>query len=114
MDTLGTKGKEKASDDGLFTERLEMLFDQCLANLRTFAYREGRPFEEVGVRDGGKIVRGRLSMSSRRLGGVWQSCTAKFSLAVPRPNLLRMMIRSVVRCFLIFEPHSRYRSVVFS
>ncbi|KAI1797120.1 hypothetical protein LXA43DRAFT_1138024 [Ganoderma leucocontextum] len=47
MDALDAKGKQKATDDGLFTERLEMLFEQCLGNLRTFADREGRPFEEV-------------------------------------------------------------------
>ncbi|PIL35579.1 hypothetical protein GSI_02307 [Ganoderma sinense ZZ0214-1] len=47
MDALDTKGKEKATDDALFTERLEMLFEQCLGNLRSFADREGRPFEEV-------------------------------------------------------------------
>ena len=52
MNALNTKGKEKASDDALFTERLELLFEQCLASLRSFADREGRPFQEVGVGDG--------------------------------------------------------------
>ncbi|KAH9945182.1 uncharacterized protein BXZ73DRAFT_73369 [Epithele typhae] len=45
MDTL--KGKEKASDDVFFMERLEMLYEQGLSDLRAFAERESRPFDEV-------------------------------------------------------------------
>ncbi|KAH9935262.1 hypothetical protein B0H21DRAFT_759281 [Amylocystis lapponica] len=37
-------------DDDLFLERLETLFDKSLADLRTFAEREARPFEDVRKR----------------------------------------------------------------
>ncbi|KAI0359858.1 hypothetical protein OH77DRAFT_873452 [Trametes cingulata] len=46
--TSTSKGKEKATaDDVLFLERLEMLYEQSLADLRAFAEREDKPFEEV-------------------------------------------------------------------
>ena len=44
---LNDKGKEKATDDGFFMERLEMLYEQSLGDLRSFAEREGRSYEEV-------------------------------------------------------------------
>ena len=48
MDPLTVdKGKEKATDDGFFMERLEMLYQQHLGDLRAFAEREGRPYDEV-------------------------------------------------------------------
>lgn len=51
MESFGTKGKEKATDDALFLERLEMLFEQSLVDIRAFAERECRAFDEVcGIR----------------------------------------------------------------
>ncbi|KAI0649105.1 hypothetical protein C8Q79DRAFT_948831 [Trametes meyenii] len=47
MDEFNGKGKEKATDDALFLERLEMLYQQNLSDLRAFAERESRPFDEV-------------------------------------------------------------------
>ncbi|RDX57295.1 hypothetical protein OH76DRAFT_1334682 [Lentinus brumalis] len=48
MDSFSLKGKEKATaDDGFFMERLEILYEQSLAELRAFAEREGRAYEEV-------------------------------------------------------------------
>ena len=48
MEPLDTKGKAKASDDdAFFMERLEMLYEQNLADLRMFAERECRSFDEV-------------------------------------------------------------------
>ncbi|OBZ72193.1 hypothetical protein A0H81_07963 [Grifola frondosa] len=44
------KGKERAMDYDLFLERLEMLYDQSLTEIRAFAEREARPFEEVRKR----------------------------------------------------------------
>lgn len=49
MDFSSTKGKERATDDGFFMERLEMLYEQSLGDLRAFAEREGRSYEEVSV-----------------------------------------------------------------
>lgn len=45
-----SKGKERASSDeeGLFQERLETFLNKELADLRAFAEREGRLFDEVG------------------------------------------------------------------
>lgn len=42
-----SEGKSRASEDGLFLERLGALFDKTLADIRTFAEREGRSFGEV-------------------------------------------------------------------
>ncbi|KAI0833482.1 hypothetical protein BC628DRAFT_1507326 [Trametes gibbosa] len=50
MENVDEKGKAKATDDALFLERLEMLYDQSLADLRAFAEREERPFNEVRKR----------------------------------------------------------------
>ncbi|KAI0635935.1 hypothetical protein C8Q77DRAFT_1270176 [Trametes polyzona] len=47
MDTVSAKGKERATDDALFLERLDMLYEQSLSDLRAFADRENRPFDEV-------------------------------------------------------------------
>ncbi|KAI0671746.1 hypothetical protein C8Q78DRAFT_1030674 [Trametes maxima] len=47
MDGFDGNGKEKATDDALFMERLEMLYQQNLSDLRAFAERESRPFDEV-------------------------------------------------------------------
>ncbi|KAI0775220.1 hypothetical protein BD413DRAFT_471784 [Trametes elegans] len=47
MESFDAKGKERATDDALFLERLEMLYEQNLADLRAFAQREDKPFEEV-------------------------------------------------------------------
>ncbi|KAI0749334.1 hypothetical protein C8Q80DRAFT_1269231 [Daedaleopsis nitida] len=48
MDFSSAKGKERATDaDGFFMERLEMLYEQSLADLRAFAEREGRTYQEV-------------------------------------------------------------------
>ncbi|KAI0367767.1 hypothetical protein BV20DRAFT_999883 [Pilatotrama ljubarskyi] len=48
MESPTWKGKEKATaDDVLFLERLEMLYEQSLADLRAFAEREDRPLDEV-------------------------------------------------------------------
>ena len=47
MDTFGLKGKSKANDDVFFMERLEMLYEQGLVELRAFAERENRSFDEV-------------------------------------------------------------------
>ncbi|CDO73723.1 hypothetical protein BN946_scf185015.g51 [Trametes cinnabarina] len=47
MEECGAKGKKKATEDALFLERLEMLYEQSLSDLRAFADREGRPFDEV-------------------------------------------------------------------
>ena len=51
MDSFSLKGKEKATaDNGFFMERLEMLYEQSLGELRAFAEREGRAYDEVRVR----------------------------------------------------------------
>lgn len=51
MDSFSLKRKEKATaDDGFFMERLEMLYEQSLGELRAFAEREGRAYDEVRVR----------------------------------------------------------------
>lgn len=42
-----SEGTSRASEDGLFLERLGALFDKTLADIRTFAEREGRSFGEV-------------------------------------------------------------------
>lgn len=50
MEPLNLKGKQRApdnDDDGFFMERLEMLYEQGLGDLRAFSERENRPFEEV-------------------------------------------------------------------
>ncbi|KAH9903017.1 hypothetical protein C8Q73DRAFT_672651 [Cubamyces lactineus] len=47
MEEITTKGKEKATVDAFFLERLEMLYEQNLADMRAFADREGKPFDEV-------------------------------------------------------------------
>ncbi|GBE88403.1 hypothetical protein SCP_1302180 [Sparassis crispa] len=48
MTSLGIgKEQETPFEDELFLERLETLYDRSLAELRTFAERESRPFEEV-------------------------------------------------------------------
>lgn len=50
MSMSSSKGKERISDsaeEALFQERLETLLDKGLADLRAFAEREGRLFEEV-------------------------------------------------------------------
>ncbi|TBU48852.1 hypothetical protein BD309DRAFT_986978 [Dichomitus squalens] len=47
METFDPKGNSKATDDGFFMERVEMLYEQGLVDLRAFAEREHRPFEEV-------------------------------------------------------------------
>lgn len=49
MESYSNKGKEKATDDALFLERLDMLFEQSLADIRAFAERECRAFDEVCV-----------------------------------------------------------------
>ncbi|KAL1949481.1 hypothetical protein VTO73DRAFT_8362 [Trametes versicolor] len=50
MDSFGNKGKERATDDALFLERLDMLFEQSLADIRAFAERECRTFDEIRKR----------------------------------------------------------------
>ncbi|KAI0787666.1 hypothetical protein C8Q74DRAFT_1253160 [Fomes fomentarius] len=47
MDASIVKGQEKTADDGLFMERLDMLYEQSLGDLRAFAEREGRAYHEV-------------------------------------------------------------------
>ncbi|KAI0331925.1 hypothetical protein GY45DRAFT_1321749 [Cubamyces sp. BRFM 1775] len=47
MEEISAKGKGKATDDAFFLERLEMLYEQNLADMRAFADREGKPFDEV-------------------------------------------------------------------
>ncbi|OSD06565.1 hypothetical protein PYCCODRAFT_1474680 [Trametes coccinea BRFM310] len=47
MEEINAKGKGKAAEDVLFLERLEMLYEQSLSDLRAFADREGKPFDEV-------------------------------------------------------------------
>ncbi|KAI8980174.1 hypothetical protein BD414DRAFT_493863 [Trametes punicea] len=47
MEDFNAKGKETATDDALFLERLEMLYEQSLTDLKAFADREGRPLDEV-------------------------------------------------------------------
>ncbi|KAI9060657.1 hypothetical protein FKP32DRAFT_1577784 [Trametes sanguinea] len=47
MEEINAKGKEKATEDVLFLERLEMLYEQSLSDLRAFAEREGKHFDEV-------------------------------------------------------------------
>ncbi|KAH9838478.1 uncharacterized protein C8Q71DRAFT_751459 [Rhodofomes roseus] len=44
---LKGKGRQMQDDSGLFLERLQTLFDKTLADLRSFAERESRPFEEI-------------------------------------------------------------------
>ena len=56
MEELTAKGKEKATDDAFFLERLEMLYEQNLADMRAFAEREGKPFDEVCGRAGGQCM----------------------------------------------------------
>ena len=46
MEPLNLKGKQRApdnDDDGFFMERLEMLYEQGLGDLRAFSEREKRP-----------------------------------------------------------------------
>ena len=47
MKSVNLKGKGRALEDGLFAERLEMLYEQGLGDLQAFAERENRSFEEV-------------------------------------------------------------------
>ncbi|OCH94355.1 hypothetical protein OBBRIDRAFT_140424 [Obba rivulosa] len=44
---LDTKGKERATDDALFLERLEIVFKRSLADLQAFAEREECSFDDV-------------------------------------------------------------------
>ncbi len=82
MDSFSLKGKEKATaDDGFFMERLEILYEQSLAELRAFAEREGRAYEEVRARADGTRP-GCLRTSGCRLSGAWPNCTAGRSLMV--------------------------------
>ena len=41
--------REGKANDGLFFERLDAFMDKCLADIRAFAERESRPFEEVSL-----------------------------------------------------------------
>ena len=41
--------REGKTSDGLFFERLDAFMDKCLADIRVFAERESRPFEEVSL-----------------------------------------------------------------
>lgn len=54
MDASIAKGQEKTADDGLFMERLDMLYEQSLGDLRAFAEREGRAYHEVCTGAGGR------------------------------------------------------------
>lgn len=74
MDTFGNKGKEKATDDALFLERLDMLFEQSLADIRAFAERECRAFDEVRVLGNGGYKRPE-DPDLDRSENAWQSCT---------------------------------------
>ena len=55
-----TKGKareaEGTSDSQLYLERLQTLFDKGLSDLQSFAERESRPFQEVGLRLGWSLL----------------------------------------------------------
>ena len=69
MDTFGLKGKSKANDDVFFMERLEMLYEQGLVELRAFAERENRSFDEVSRSGDGEckgwLVHGRRQVRRR-------------------------------------------------
>lgn len=82
MEEITAKGKEKATDDAFFLERLEMLYEQNLADMRAFADREGKPFDEVCGCAGGQCMYF-LSASGGRSEDTWRSYTRNHCSTVP-------------------------------
>ncbi|KAH9850376.1 hypothetical protein C2E23DRAFT_836259 [Lenzites betulinus] len=108
MENFDAKGKEKATDDAFFLERLEMLYEQNLADLRIFADREERSFDEVRKRMAelhSKYLFGSSGLASPQTDG--KELTRRVLLDVSRNLESLETLAGLQSFFLVVDPSAQ-------